>query len=142
MSRLRVLSLCMKSCSVTIPRTLSKRHKAKVKWWNRRRPYQRRSPVTIVYKHNFSRIHSDFFRTGTFLGGQILASSQQLFFQNSYLFGAKLLPTSFLLRVDSSLGQLVFQNSYYLGRQISSEDWYLQKSFFFEADTSTKHQIF
>ena len=72
-----------------------------------------------------------------------LVSSQQLFFQNSYLFGAKLLPTSYyFLRIGSFLGQLVFQNSYYLGRQICSECRYLQKSFFFEVHTSTKYQIF
>ena len=57
-------------------------------------------------------------------------------------FRGKLLPTSYFLRISSSLGQLVFPNNYHLGRQICSEYRYLQKSFFFEADTFTKHQIF
>ena len=87
-----------------------------------------------------SRIRSDFFRTGAFYEKLLLdskhfcrvatyfrtlISSQQLFFQKSYLFGAKLLPTSYFLRIDSSLGQLVFQNNYYVGKQICSEYRYL-----------------
>ena len=74
---------------------------------------------------------------------------EQLFFlHSSYsskivsLFRGTLLLTSYFLRIGSSLGQLVFQNSYYLGRQICSEYRYIQKSFFFEAGTFTKHQIF
>ena len=86
-----------------------------------------------------------FFRAATFLEQLLFQKTyffSAVFFQNSYLFGAKLLPTSYFLKIDSSLGQLVFQNSYYLGRQICSEYRYLWRSFFFEADTSTKHQIF
>ena len=49
---------------------------------------------------------------------------------------------NYFLRIESSFGEPVCQNGYYLGRQICSEYQYLQKSFFSEADTSTKHQIF
>ena len=81
------------------------------------------------------------FRAATFL-------EHVFFLLSSYsieivsLFRAKFLPTSYFLRMGSSLGQLVFQNNYSLGKQICSEYRYLQKSFFFEAGTSTKHQIF
>ena len=85
---------------------------------------------------------------------QQLHLSEQLLLQESYFLGAaafsehslllgvKLLPTSYFLWIGSYLGQLVFQNSYFLGRQICSEYQYLQNSVFFEAGTSTKHQIF
>ena len=72
-----------------------------------------------------------FFRT--------LTSSQQLFFQNSYLFGPKHLPTSNFLWLGTYLGKVVFQNSYFLERQICSEYQYTEE-LLFEAGTSKKHQ--
>ena len=67
-----------------------------------------------------------FFRTVTF--------SQHCFFQNSYFFRAKLLPRNQTLRIGNSLVQLPFGTA--------THRIYLQKSYFFEADSSAKHQLF
>ena len=86
-------------------------------------------------------LHSSYFFGGdTF--SELLLLLAQLSFQNSYPIRSKLVPTRYFLRISSSIRELVFQYSYHLGRQICSEYRYLKRSFFFEAGTSTKHQIF
>ena len=71
-----------------------------------------------------------FFRTATFL--------QHLFFHNSFFFRTKILQSSHLLRMRSSLWQLHFWApvSPCLGKK------YLKKSYFFKAGTSTHYQLF
>ena len=71
-----------------------------------------------MFKHNSAQqllLQSNQFDTAVTYLEQLLFQkayfSQQLLFQNSYLFGAKVLLTTSIN--SSSLGQLVFQNSYY-----------------------------
>ena len=58
-------------------------------------------------------LRSSFFRIVTYL--------QQLFFRNSYVFRAKLLPNSHLMRIGSSLGQLLFRIGIFLKRSSSEK---------------------
>ena len=67
-------------------------------------------------------LRSSFFRTVTF--------SQHFFFQNSYFFRAKFLPSKHILRIGKSLVHLPFGTATYRK--------YLQKSHFFEADSSAQ----
>ena len=55
-------------------------------------------------------------------------------FQNSCFFRAKLLPRNHTSRIGNSLAQLPFGTDTYRR--------YLQKSYFFEADSSAQHQFF
>ena len=57
-----------------------------------------------------------------------------LFFQNIYFFRANLLPKNQTLRVENSLVQLPFKTA--------THRRHLQKSYFFEADSSAQHQLF
>ena len=66
-----------------------------------------------------------FFRTVTF---------SQHISQNSYFFRAKLLPRNHTLRIGNSHVQLPFGTA--------THRRYLQKSYFFEADSSPQHQVF
>ena len=70
-------------------------------------------------------LRSSFLRT-------VIFSKHFFFFQNTYFFRAKLLPSNHILRIGNSLVQ--FRNSYFRR--------YLQKSYFFEADSSAQHQLF
>ena len=78
------------------------------------------------------------FQTSFFFWGAF--SEQSLFlcifflFQNSCFFRAKLLPRNHTLRIGNSLVQLPFGTDTYRR--------YLQKSYFFEADSSAQHQFF
>ena len=69
---------------------------------------------------------ASFFRTVTF--------SQHCYFQNNYFFRATLLPRNHTLRIGKSLVQLPFGTA--------SHRIYLQRSYFFEADSSAQHQLF
>ena len=57
-------------------------------------------------------LRSSFYRTVT--------SSQQLFFQNSYLFRVKLLPSSHFFRVSSYLGQLLVGTATFSAEELLS----------------------
>ena len=58
----------------------------------------------------------------------------QQFFQSSFFFKVKLPPSSFFLRVDSSLLQLIFQTSYFFGGRICfTEDLLFGSSYLFRA---------
>ena len=75
-----------------------------------------------------------FFRT--------ITSSQQLFFQNSYFFRAKLLRSSHYLRIRRSLGQFLFGTATFLEEELlrmkmSVEDLLFQSRFF-----CTESQVF
>ena len=67
-----------------------------------------------------------FFRTVTF--------PQHCLFQNSYFFRAKVLPRNHTLRIGNSLVQLPFGTA--------THRIYLQKSYFFKADSSAQYQLF
>ena len=80
-------------------------------------------------------LRSSFFRTAT--------SSQQLLFQNTYFFRAKLLPSSYLLIKESSLGQLVFGTATFLAKElfrikISTEELLFWSRYFCIASTSSE----
>ena len=73
---------------------------------------------------------SYFFRAAAFLRSfffKTIISSQQLFFQNSYCFREKLLPSSHFLRID-------IYGSYFL-------EQYLQKNYLLEPSTAGQHQL-
>ena len=70
-------------------------------------------------------LRRSFFRTATF---------SQHISQNSYFFRAKLLPRNQTLRIGNSLLQLPFGTATHMR--------YLQKSYFFETDSSPQHQLF
>ena len=57
-----------------------------------------------------------------------------IFFQNSYFFRTKLLPTNHTLKIGNSLVQLP------VGTVRNRR--YLQKRYFFEADSIAQHQLF
>ena len=71
-------------------------------------------------------LRSSFFKTVTFF--------QHFFPQNISLFRAKLLPRNQTLRTGNSLVQLPFRTA--------THRRHLQKSYFFEADSSAQHQLF
>ena len=77
-------------------------------------------------------LRSSFFKTVT--------SSQQLFFQNSYFFRAKLLPRSHFLRIESFFGLLLFVAATILAGvlfriKISTERLLFRSRHFFTAST-------
>ena len=71
-------------------------------------------------------LRSSFFKTVTFF--------QHFFPQDIYLFRAKLLPRNQTLRTRNFLVQLPFT--------AATHRRHLQKSYFFEADSSAQHQLF
>ena len=80
---------------------------------------------------------SSFFRADAFfeeLLFQTVTFFQHFFPQNIYLLRAKLLPKNQTLRTGNSLMQLPFRTA--------THRRHLQKSYFFEADSSAQHQLF
>ena len=80
---------------------------------------------------------SSSFRAAAFFEELLFQNSHffsTFFFQNSYFFRAKLLPSNHILRIGNSLVQLPFGTATYRR--------YLQKSYFFKADSSVQHQLF
>ena len=89
--------------------------------------------VTFFGQHRTAAVFS-FFRTVTF--------SQELFFQNSFFFGAKILQSSHFLRIGSSLRQLLFgTRTAFFSEELFRIKLY-KKSYFFKAGTSAQHQSF
>ena len=61
------------------------------------------------------------FRAATFLRSSVFEkaiSLQQLFFQNTYFFGATLLLSRHFLRIGSSIGQLFFGTASFLAKEL------------------------
>ena len=80
---------------------------------------------------------SSFFRADAFFEELLFQNSHffpAFFSQNIYLFRAKLLPRNQTLRTGNSLVQLPFRTA--------THRRHLQKSYFFEADSSAQHQLF
>ena len=84
---------------------------------------------------------SCFFRTAAFFPffGTV-TFSQELFFQNSFFFGAKPLQNRHFLRITSSLPQLLFGTAILSGGTVRIK--ISKKSFFFKAGTSVQYQLF
>ena len=97
-----------------------------------------------VFESNFFKASQELhFRSSSFFRADALF--EELLFQNShffpaffpqniYLFRAKLLPRNQTLRTGNSLVQLPFRTA--------THRRHLQKSYFFEADSSAQHQLF
>ena len=97
--------------------------------------------VTTSTKQLLFRNRYFYFRAAAFLRISVFGtviSSQQLFFSEYLLFGAKLLPSSYFLRIGIFLGQLLFETAAFLA-QVLLRKRYLQKSSFFKAGTSSAH---
>ena len=80
---------------------------------------------------------SSFFRADAFFEKLLFQNSQffpAFFSQNIYLFRAKLLPRNQTLRTGNFLVQLPFRTA--IHRR------HLQRSYFFEVDSSAQHQLF
>ena len=81
---------------------------------------------TVLSSEQLLFLRSSFFQNSHFF--------QHCFFQNSYFFRAKLLPRNHTLRIGNFLRQLPFGTA--------THRIYLQKNYFFEADSSAHHQLF
>ena len=80
---------------------------------------------------------SSFFRADAFFQGLLFQNSHffpVFFFQNIYLSRVKLLLRNQILRIGNSIVQLPFRTA--------THRRYLQKSYFFKADSSAQHQLF
>ena len=64
------------------------------------------------------------------------------FFQNSYFFKGKLLPSSYLLRIVSSLWQLPFWCGYLFRIKLSTEELLFQKRYFCTVPTFSDQLLF
>ena len=117
---------------------------------------------TTIYFPNSYFFKAVLFSTAAF--SNLFTSSQEVFFQNSNYFRVKLIPSSYLLGIDSSLGQplfqrmifrikieeLLFRSRYFYtvvatfstNKANSPKEIHFKKSYFFRKSTTSNQLLF
>ena len=96
--------------------------------------------TTVTFSDQLFLQGSCFFFWGALFSEQSLFS-KQLFFQKSYFFGAKLLPSSYFLRIGSSLGQLLLAEELFRIK-ISTEELPFRSRYFCTASNFIRKATF